>query len=175
MNYSIKQSRWNALRVRSHFESVVVKHLKKRRIEHFLPLQERSEDSSTKSPLFPGYVFSKCDPEAELSLMYIPGVLDAKSIRHPLPDISEREIEDLQQAVQAGFHVWPWPFALGDRKVKIENGALRGVVGILEGLAGRRLLILSVHLIQRSIAIELGENSVLSVAAADNLPWIRHE
>jgi hypothetical protein len=84
--------------------------------------------------------------------------------------ISERQIENLRRIVHAGCHLLPWPFALGDRKVRVENGALRGVVGVLEGMADKRLLVLSIHLIQRTIAVDLGPDSILSFAAANIYP-----
>ena len=167
----MKQHRWNALHVRPNFEFVVAKHLKERGIEHFLPLQKKGRIRAVESPLFPGYIFSKCDPERKISLIYIPGVLGAMSGGESQVYISEREIEDLRQIVHAGCHLSSWPFALGDRKVRVENGALRGVVGILEGVADKRLLVLSIHLIQRSIAVDLSPDSVLSIATANTLPW----
>ena len=166
----MKQHRWNALHVKPHFEWVVATYLKERDIEHFLPLQKKSRIRSVESPLFPGYIFSKCDTETKISLVYIPGVLSALSSGESQVYISEREIENLRQIVHAGCHLLPWPFALGNRKVRVENGALRGVVGILEGEADKRLLVLSIQLIRRSIAIDLGPDSVVSVAAANTLP-----
>src|ERR1051326_3590169 len=125
----MKQHRWNALHVKPHFELVVATYLKERDIEHFLPLQKKGR--SVESPLFPGYIFSKCDQETKISLVYVPGVLSALSSGESQVYISEREIENLRQIVHAGCHVLPWPFALGERKVRVENGTLRGVVGIL--------------------------------------------
>jgi transcription termination/antitermination protein NusG len=169
--YPMKQHRWNALHVRPHFEFVVATYLRERGIEHFLPLQKKGRTKSVESPLFPGYIFSKCDPETKISLMYIPGVLGALSSGKSQVYISERQIENLRQIVHAGCRLLPWPFALGDRKVRVESGALRGVVGTLEGMADKRLLVLSIHLMQRAIAVDLGSDCVLSFAAANTFPW----
>jgi hypothetical protein len=73
--YPMKQDRWNALHVRPGFEFVVAMYLKERGVEHFLPLQKKGKTRSVESPLFPGYIFSKCDPETKISLVYVPGVL----------------------------------------------------------------------------------------------------
>jgi hypothetical protein len=102
--------------------------------------------------------------------MDIPGVLDAISGSKPNVCISESGIEDLQRIMDSGCRLRLWPFALGNRTARVENGALHGISGNLESVANKRFLILPIHLIQRSIAVELSQDVVLSFAPSRELP-----
>jgi transcription antitermination factor NusG len=49
----------------------------------------------------------------------------------------------------------PWPFLKVGERVRIEAGPLRGLEGVLVEFKGNRRLILSVSLLQRSVAVEM--------------------
>ena len=46
-------------------------------------------------------------------------------------------------------------------RVRIESGSLSGLEGLLEDVRGRRRLVVSVSLLQRSVAVELDRSSVV--------------
>jgi len=51
-------------------------------------------------------------------------------------------------------------------KVRIEVGALRGLEGILTEVKGKRRLVLSITLLQRSVAVEIDTDAVSVVHPA---------
>jgi transcription antitermination factor NusG len=57
------------------------------------------------------------------------------------------------------------PYLEVGSKVRIEAGALRGLEGILMELKGKRRLILSITLLQRSVAVEIDSDAVSVVQA----------
>jgi hypothetical protein len=57
--------------------------------------------------------------------------------------------------VTSGIPNQPWPFLKVGEKVRIESGPLRGLEGVLVEFKGNRRLILSVTLLQRSVAVEM--------------------
>jgi transcription antitermination factor NusG len=60
----------------------------------------------------------------------------------------------------------PWPFLeVGDR-VRIESGPLSGLEGLLVEFRGSHRLILSVTLLQRSVAVELDSSVVTSLRSS---------
>lgn len=72
----------------------------------------------------------------------------------PAP-VSDGEIAAIRKAVQSGLEVGPWPYLHVGHRVRIEDGPLAGVEGILVEIKSRRKLVVSVTLLQRSVAVEL--------------------
>jgi transcription antitermination factor NusG len=151
---------WYALRVRSRHESTVATHLHARGYESFLPLYKCRRRWSDRFkeidlPLFAGYVFCRFSLLNRLPVLAIPGVVHVVGVgRNPVP-IDAAEIAAIQTAVSSGLPREPWPFLeVGDR-VKIAQGPFCGVEGILLGFRGNQRLVLSVTLLQRSVAVQV--------------------
>jgi len=153
---------WFALRVRSRHEHTVATHLQGRGYESFLPLykcRHRWSDrfKEIELPLFPGYVFCKFNFLNRLPVLSIPGVVHVVGVaRTPVP-IDESEIAAIQAAVKSGLPSQPWPFLTIGQKVRIEYGPLCGLEGVLLSFRGHRRLVLSVTLLQRSVAVQVDE------------------
>jgi transcription antitermination factor NusG len=151
---------WYALRVRSQYEHTVATHLQGRGYESLLPLykcRRRWSDrfKEIELPLFPGYVFCRFNPLNRLPILSVPGVVHVVGVgRTPLP-IDESEIAAIQAAIKSGLPSQPWPFLQVGHRVKIEYGPLCGVEGILLGFRGHQRLVLSVTLLQRSVAVQV--------------------
>lgn len=154
--------KWYALRVRSRHEGVVASHLRARGLESFLPLYRRRHRWSDRVkeidlPLFPGYVFCQFDPAKRLPVVTVPGVVQVVGVgKIPVP-VDETEIAAIQAAIKSGFHREPWPFLQVGHKVKIECGPLSGVEGVLLAYRGHQRIVLSVTLLQRSVAVQVDE------------------
>jgi transcription antitermination factor NusG len=156
---------WYALRVKSRHENTVASHVHARGFESFLPLyksrcrwSDRFKDSEL--PLFPGYVFCRFDPLNRLPILSIPGVVCPVAVgRIPVP-IDDAEIAAIQAAVKPGVRSRPWPYLQTGQRVRIEHGPLCGIEGILVEFKGHERLIVSVTLLQRSLAAEVEENWV---------------
>jgi transcription antitermination factor NusG len=156
---------WFALQVRYHYENVVTAHLAGKGFEWFSPLYKRRRRWSDRfkemdEPLFPGYVFCRLNPLDRLPVLTIPGVaLIAGMGKTPVP-IDETEIAAIQAAVKAGLSNQPWRYMQIGERVKIEQGPLSGVEGILLGFKGGHRLLLSITLLQRSIAVQIDDSWV---------------
>ena len=157
--------KWYAVRVRSQHEDVVARHLRVRGMESFLPLYRERRRWSDRFkeidlPLFPGYVFCQFDPLNRLPVLTVPGVVHVVGVgKNPVP-IDETEIEAIQAAVKSGYPTQPSPFLQIGHKVRIEHGSLCGIEGILTGFRGHQRLVLSITLLQRSVAVEIDAESV---------------
>jgi len=151
---------WYALQVRSRYEMGVARHLRGMGYEEFLPLYECRKRWSDRIkemqvPLFPGYLFCRFDLQDRLPILKTPGVIQVVGYnRQPIP-VDEDEIKSIQTVVSSGIPNQPWPFLKVGEKVQIESGPLRGLAGVLVELKGNRRLILSVSLLQRSVAVEM--------------------
>jgi transcription antitermination factor NusG len=159
---------WYGLRVKSRHEHTVASHLRARGYESFLPLYKSRRRWSDRFkeielPLFPGYVFCQFDTSNRLPVVSIPGIVHVVGIGKIPVAIEESEIAAIQIAVKSRLPRQPWPFLEIGNKVQIEDGPLRGVGGILLGHRGHQRLVLSVTLLQRSVAVEIDEDLVRPV------------
>src|SRR5262249_2061084 len=106
-------------------------------------------------PLFPGYLFCKFNPEERLPILKTPGVISVVGFgRNPVP-VDDNEIAALRALVNSGVSREPHAYLRTGQRVRIEHGALRGVEGILLEFRGRQRVVLSVTLLQRSVAVEI--------------------
>jgi transcription antitermination factor NusG len=151
---------WFAIRVKSRCEKIVAAMAQNRGFEEFLPLyhcRHRWSDrvKSVELPLFPGYIFCRLNPEYRLSLLTIPGVLHLVGIgKIPVP-IDDAEIAALQSTVRSGLSAEPWSFLEVGQRVRLEDGPLVGLEGILVEAHQEQRLVVSVTLLQRSVAVAI--------------------
>ncbi len=150
---------WFALAVIPRKEKITAQTLRLKGYEDFLPLytvKRRWSDrvKEVELPLFPGYVFCRFDPGIRLPILKIPSVISVLGLGKTPQPIPDAEISALQTVCKARIHAVPHPFLTVGAKVRINEGPLAGVEGILVQAKGARL-ILSVSLLQRSIAVEV--------------------
>ena len=153
---------WYALRVRSRHENTVALHLQARGYEPYLPLYKSQRHWSDRLkeielPLFPGYVFCHFNLLNRLPILSVPGVVHVVGVGKTPVAIDEFEIAAIQTAVKSGLPRQPWPFVEIGHRIRIEFGPLRGVEGILLGFRGHQRLVLSVTLLQRSVAVQVDD------------------
>jgi transcription antitermination factor NusG len=159
---------WYALVVKSNHEKAVLEHLKTAGWEASLPLYRARRRWSDRIkevalPLFPGYVFCRFSYAARVTVLRIPGVRSIVGAGpHPAP-IPAREIAVIEAMVRSGLPVKPWPFLKIGQKVLVSSGPLRGVEGILVEFRKTWQVIVSVELLQRSVAAEVDRDCVSPV------------
>ncbi len=151
---------WFALQVRTLHEKGVADFLGGKGYESFLPLhkcRKRWSDrvKEVELPLFPGYLFCRFNPLDRLPILKTPGVIQVVGYNRQPVAIEDHEISAIQTLVASGMPNHPWPFLQAGDKVRIESGPLRGVEGILAEFRGSHRLIVSVTLLQRSVAVEI--------------------
>jgi transcription antitermination factor NusG len=151
---------WFAVKVRTSAEALVELNLREKCEGTFLPTYVECRHYSdrvkqVRAALFPGYLFCRFNPERRLPILQTPGVQHVLGgPGGPIP-VDETEILGLQRAVVQAVSARPWPFLRSGDRVRIEYGSMAGVEGILLYEKGSRLLVLSVELLQRSVAIQI--------------------
>ena len=128
--------------------------------EWFLPLytcRRRWSDriKQVELPLFPGYVFCRFTISSRVAILKTPSVMRIAGIGYTPTPIDEQEIAAIQRVVESGFGVSPHPFLQVGHRVRIEGGSLSGLEGLITDVRRGNLLILSVSLLQRSVAVEI--------------------
>jgi len=86
--------------------------------------------------------------------------------RRPIA-IPDTEIENVKQFVASGIDSKPYPFLEVGQKIRLVRGPLAGVEGILKEFKTGYRLVVSVTLLQRSIAAELDASWIEVVPTRD--------
>jgi transcription antitermination factor NusG len=137
--------------------------------EEFLPLYRSRNRWSDRLkdvdlPLFPGYVFCRFDPSRRLPVLTTPGVIAIiGSGKIPQP-VEPEELTAIQSLARSGLPAIPWPYLKAGERVRIERGALEGVEGILTAVKKELRVVLSVTLLQRSVAVEIDRELIRPIA-----------
>ena len=158
-------SQWFAIAVKPRFDKAVARTLESKGFETLLPLYKKYQRYAGRSkeselPLFPGYVFCRFNVLTRLPILTTPGVTQILSTgNQPIP-LSETEIVSLKTAIEAHLPLHPFPFLHVGQRVRIEDGVLAGVVGIVIRLKQSLRLVLSVTLLQRSVLLEIDGHHV---------------
>jgi transcription antitermination factor NusG len=160
---------WFALQVRTRNEVGVAEQLGGQGYERFLPqykVRKRWSDriKEVDAPLFPGYLFCRFDPHDRLPILKTPGVMQIVGFKNGPVAVDESEIQALQRIAAAGAPHQPWPFLTAGDRVRIESGPLLGLEGILTEVRRSHRLVLSVTLLQRSVAVEIDSALVTAIA-----------
>lgn len=152
---------WYALRIQSKLATTTAACLRGKGYEEFLPLYSVRRHWSDRIkqmdlPLFPGYIFCRFDPrDRTLPVLTTPGVIGIVGAgRKPIP-IAEDEIESVRKIIRSGLAVLPWPFLRVGCRVYIEHGPLAGLEGIVISAEKTWRIVVSVSLLQRSVAAEI--------------------
>jgi transcription termination/antitermination protein NusG len=155
-----QNAEWFALRVRPKHEKAVAATLAERGFEEFLPLYRTKRRWSDRTrelelPLFGGYTFCRFPYAKRVRILQIPGVMSILTFgNRPVP-LSENEIDNLKAVVASGLPVGPWPYLKIGQRVRIERGPLREVEGVVLRLRRGWRVVVSVDVLQRSVAVEL--------------------
>jgi transcription antitermination factor NusG len=156
---------WYALQVKTNFERVAANILEGKAFEIYLPTYRKTRRWSDRikeieCPLFPGYVFCRFDVNKRLPILTTSGVRSVVGIGKTPAAIAEDEIRTVRRMAESGVGAMPWPFLKIGQRVVVRRGPLEGVEGVLVSVRNRFRIVVSVDLLQRSIAAEIDADSV---------------
>src|SRR3989442_8440760 len=155
---------WHALWTRSHSEQLVHDQLAVKGFALFLPkIDQWSRRGGVRRlirvPLFPGYVFlhGAMDKASYVELLKARGLVQVLGERWDrLATIPDGEIDAIQRIVGARVPTLPYPYLREGQRVRITQGPLADMEGILvRTKPNRGLLWVSVDLLRRSVAAQV--------------------
>jgi transcription antitermination factor NusG len=154
--------RWFAVQTRTRFERNVGNQLEQKGIEHFLPIVPVKHKWSDRTKLvdhvlFPNYLFVHIseDQATRIAILRMIGVMNFVGIRGIGVPIPDAEIQSVQTLLEHGLPIQLHSFLNIGQMVRVRGGCLDGVEGILTAINGHETLVISVHLIQRSVAMRI--------------------
>lgn len=161
---------WFAIRVKSRHEKVVEASLRGKGYETFLPLYHDhrmwgNRRAQVELPLFSGYVFVHLEFQRRLPILQTSGVVQFVCNGHLPAPVDPSELAAIRAISASGLPVAPWPFLEAGQRVQVTEGSLRGVEGVLLQIKNRDRIIVSLSLLQRSVAVELDRAAIIPIGA----------
>lgn len=153
---------WFAVQTLYRHEKSVVRQLSEDGVESFVPMYRERRRWSDRNkiiemPLFPGYVFVRIGerPAERVEVLRRPGVMSFVGNRQRTSAIPDAEIEAMKNVVESGLPCSPCSYLKIGQRVRVCDGALRGIEGILLRVANEETVVLSIDLVQRSVMVRI--------------------
>jgi transcription antitermination factor NusG len=175
---SRNDSGWWALYTRHQHEKAVAEVLLAKGFEVFLPLYEsirrwKDRDKVLSMPLFPCYVFVRGGLDRRLQVVTTPGVHMILFSGENVAIIPEVEIQAIRAAAEGPFQFEPHPFLKCGERVRVNQGPLEGIEGVLVRKKNLHRLVLSVDMLAQSVAVEIGAADVEPAGASKAREFIQ--
>jgi transcription antitermination factor NusG len=106
-------------------------------------------------PVFPCYVFVRSTMQRKLDILRTPGVFWMVSSAGQPCIVPEDDMELVRQVSASPIPVEPYPYLRTGEHVRVCSGPFAGHKGILTRIKNSLRVVLSVELLQKSVALEL--------------------
>ena len=150
---------WYAAYTYANHEKKAAAEISRRGVECFLPSYQTARRWSDRRvelemPLFPGYVFVHLVLHDRLKVLQVPGVARLVGFGGLPVALPDEQIDALRAGLNGRLRAEPHPFLTVGRRVRVKRGPLAGMRGILLRKKGKFRLVISIDLIQRSMAVD---------------------
>ena len=154
-----EEFKWYALYTCSRHEKIVQLQLTTKAFEAYLPLYTslcrwNDRTALVDLPLFPGYLFVRIPLSARLRVLAVPGVVRLVGFNGKLASLGEEEIQAIKTAVALKV-AEPCPYLVEGKRIRVMNGPLKGLEGIVTRRKGTLRAVVSVHSIMQSFSVEV--------------------
>ena len=163
---SLTEPRWYAAYTCAKHEKRVAAELGAREVEHFLPVYRsvrrwKDRRVQLELPLFPGYVFVRLALGGRMRVVQIPSVVRLVGFNGLPTALPDTEMEIMRAGLSQNLRAEPHPFLTVGRRVRITGGPFAGLEGILKRKKSNLRVVVSLELIQRSVAVDVDVADVL--------------
>lgn len=163
----LQEEHWYAAYVITRHEKAVAEQLVRRSVESFLPLYRtvhwwKGRRASVELPLFPSYIFVRISHQDRLRVLRVPSIVHIVSFQGAPATVPDKEIETLQTALRMR-KCEPYAYLSSGKRVRINEGPLQGLEGVVVRHHNQSRIIVSVDFIRRSTSVEL---------APEDLEWL---
>ena len=151
---------WYAVYTRPRHEKQVQQELLDQGIEAYLPthkVRRRWSDryKVVEEPLFKNYLFVRSEPGSCRQALRPYGAVSLVTVEGKPAIVPDAEVEAVRILVTSQIPHNPYPYLKTGRRIRVKFGPLEGCEGILVRKRGLSRLVVTVHLLQRSIEAEL--------------------
>jgi transcription antitermination factor NusG len=169
------QVSWYAIYTRHQHEKVVANVLTTKGFEVFLPVytarhQWKDRTKELSLPLFPSYVFVHTCLRERVEVLRTPGVYQFVEFGGVPCPISLHEVQAVRRAIDHSLAIVPHPYLHCGDRVRVRSGPLTGSEGILLRVKSQYRLVLSIDILNRSVAVEVELSEVERLAPTASIP-----
>jgi transcriptional antiterminator NusG len=162
---------WFAVVIKPQHERAVQEGLQQKGLESFLPMYRATRRWSDRLkhlqlPLFPGYVFCRFETNGKVPVLRTPGVRSIVSCGTKILAVPEEEIDRVRLIASSGSAMEPWPFLKTGQRVRVCDGPLLGLEGIVAQVRNTTRVVVGMELLQRSVAVQLNRDQIEPVRSA---------
>jgi transcriptional antiterminator RfaH len=161
---------WYAVHTMARHEKRIAAQFEEKRVCTFLPLLRQihkwsDRQTTVEVPMFSCYAFVRIvhTVEERLKVLRVPGVLGFVGSERQGTPIPHEQIESLQTALREKIPCAVHPFIRIGQRVRVRGGSLNGIEGILVGQGADQSLVISVELLQRSVAMRVAGYDIEAV------------
>jgi transcription antitermination factor NusG len=170
---SFIEPHWYAAYTCAQHEKRVAAELGMREVEHFLPLYSsvrrwKDRRVQLELPLFPGYVFVRLALRDRLRVLQIPSVVRLVGFNGQPTALPDTEMEIMRSDLSQSLRAEPHPYLTVGRRVRITAGPFAGLEGILRRKKTNLRVVVSLELIQRSVAVDVETLDVMPLNSDNN-------
>jgi transcription antitermination factor NusG len=164
------EQHWYAAYTCANHEKRVAAELGVRDVESFLPLYSsarrwKDRRVNLELPLFPGYVFVRLALRERLRVVQIPSVVRLVGFGGMPTALPDTEMEILRTGLGQTLRAEPHPFLTVGRRVRITAGPFAGLQGVLKRKKSSLRVVVTLELIQRSVAVDVDAADVRPLGA----------
>jgi transcription antitermination factor NusG len=166
----VMERRWYAVFTLPQNERSTARNLDLREVESFVPTYETERVWKNRQrvkltlPLFPSYLFVRVLAQERGRVLQCPGVVRiVGSQRQPIP-VPDHAIEFLRSDATSS-KIEPYHELIEGQRVRITSGAMKGLEGVLLRRSNQLRFIITIDLIGRHVAVEVGREQLETVTA----------
>ena len=160
---------WRVAQTKSRREKKLAHYLAEHAIGYYLPLLKRRQTGQKRNrysfvPAFGNYVFIKASDNERHAIIRSHHVARMIEVLDQARLINE--LRQLQTALVMEEKVYPYDYIAQGQRVRVVEGPLRGIEGIVEKKKGGYRLILSVSSLFQAVAMDIDAQLVEPVASS---------
>ena len=156
---------WFAVRIREKYRASAQDLLRAQGFEFFSPMITETHQWSDRRkavtvPLFAGYVFCRFNPDHHVAILRTPGVIEIVHSGARFCEVDPRELQAVDQALRSQQPVERLSKPITGQRVRMGSGPMQNVEGVLLESRSHCKLVLSVGMMNRSIAVHVERSQV---------------
>ena len=162
MNKDQNLKKWIALYTKPRHEKIVLKELKKKGFQAYLPLlKERRRWSDRKRwvefPMFKSYIFVKTELKESIFIIQTSGVVKIIKFGNKIATIQNSIIDSLKLMIEGGYEPTPVDYFLKGDPVRVKEGPLKGLIGQVIRIDNYNSLVFRIDAIQHSVSVKINK------------------
>lgn len=162
---------WFALTVQPNHERTAERGLQNRGLEAYLPTHRVKRQWSDRQKemdqvLFPGYVFCRFTRTDLITVLSSPGVRSVVGVGKLPAPVDDSEISAVRALVASGRPILPWPYLRIGQSVRINQGPLEYLRGMVVRVKDSCRVVVSVEALGCSLSVEVDADALSPEPAA---------